>query len=412
MSYHTLIVGGGLSGLTCGIALARHGKRVAIVNAAPSSLTLSGGSMELLGNVDGKMVTNPLDALDRLSDGHPYRRIGLDNIEPLARQAKQLLTSAGIATVGDVTRNHFRITPMGVLKPAWLTLDGMATASDAHQLPWPHVTIIDIRGFVDYPLDFVVDGLQRLGTQVDVKQVAIDRLRTARNSSTEMRASSIARSLPSRAAITQLANAINAVTTPDDVLLLPAVIGLEDDYARQQLRQQVKAQLFSLATLPPSVPGQRIAFAMRLYYQMLGGAYLAGDTVTTANFDGSHVVNMIATKRPDVPLYAENYVLATGSFIGRGLVADSNTVVEPIAGLDIALPEHRDQWSDYGMMGDQPYMSMGVAVDGNFHGIKDGSPVDNLYAIGALLGGHNPLVLGDSHGVDMLTALQVAKQLL
>ena len=56
MSYHTLIVGGGLSGLTCGIALARHGKRVAIVNAAPSSLTLSGGSMELLGNVDGKMV--------------------------------------------------------------------------------------------------------------------------------------------------------------------------------------------------------------------------------------------------------------------------------------------------------------------------------------------------------------------
>ena len=107
MSYHTLIVGGGLSGLTCGIALARHGKRVAIVNAAPSSLTLSGGSMELLGNVDGKMVTNPLYALDRLSDGHPYRRIGLDNIEPLARQAKQLLTSAGIATVGDATRNHF-----------------------------------------------------------------------------------------------------------------------------------------------------------------------------------------------------------------------------------------------------------------------------------------------------------------
>ena len=35
---HTLIIGAGLSGLTCGIALAKTGRRVTIVSAGPSTL--------------------------------------------------------------------------------------------------------------------------------------------------------------------------------------------------------------------------------------------------------------------------------------------------------------------------------------------------------------------------------------
>ena len=60
MRMDTVIIGGGLSGLTCGIALAKRGKRVAIVASGQSTMLFNGGSMELLGSIDGKAVTAPL----------------------------------------------------------------------------------------------------------------------------------------------------------------------------------------------------------------------------------------------------------------------------------------------------------------------------------------------------------------
>ena len=38
MRYDTIIIGGGLSGLTCGIALAKGGQRVAVIGAGQSTL--------------------------------------------------------------------------------------------------------------------------------------------------------------------------------------------------------------------------------------------------------------------------------------------------------------------------------------------------------------------------------------
>ena len=76
MRMDTVIMGGGLSALTCGITLAKHGKRVTIVASGQSTLLFNGGSMELLGSIDGQEVTAPLEAVATLPDNHPYRKIG------------------------------------------------------------------------------------------------------------------------------------------------------------------------------------------------------------------------------------------------------------------------------------------------------------------------------------------------
>ena len=72
MRMDTVIIGGGLSGLSCGIALAKRGKRVAIVSSGQSTMLFNGGSMELLGNIDGKSVMAPLEAIATLPQNHPY----------------------------------------------------------------------------------------------------------------------------------------------------------------------------------------------------------------------------------------------------------------------------------------------------------------------------------------------------
>ena len=81
MRYDTIIMGGGLSGLTAGITLASAGKRVCIVSAGQNSLHFNSGSFDLLGyDNNGKVVERPLEAIAALNDQHPYKKIGVERI--------------------------------------------------------------------------------------------------------------------------------------------------------------------------------------------------------------------------------------------------------------------------------------------------------------------------------------------
>lgn len=51
MRYDTIIIGGGLSGLTAGITLAKAGQKVCIVSAGQSSLHFHSGSFDLWGTM-------------------------------------------------------------------------------------------------------------------------------------------------------------------------------------------------------------------------------------------------------------------------------------------------------------------------------------------------------------------------
>ncbi|MBR1803957.1 MAG: glycerol-3-phosphate dehydrogenase subunit GlpB [Muribaculaceae bacterium] len=411
MKFDTIIMGGGLSGLTCGIALAKKGRRVAIVAGGQNTLHFFSGSMELLGCVNGQDVTNPIEAIASLDGQHPYSKIGADHIGALAQQAQVLLGDAGIKTVGDATRNHYRITPIGVTKPAWLTVEGLATTSAPDSLPWKKVCLVNLEGFIDYPIDFVANGLRELGAQVEMPTVSLDCLKQARRSATEMRATNLAKVFANTSNVARLADAINAVCSDAEAVLMPAVLGYENDDVCSLLKAQVKTQLYFLATLPPAVTGVRINASLKHYFQMLGGRFLMGDSVENVAIDGDTVTHINTTKLQAMPLQADNYVLATGSFMSRGLAANFERIYEPLMDLDTDAPQEREQWSKYGMMGDQPYMGCGVVTDGNFHPLKDGKPLTNVYAIGQVLGGHNPLTMGDGTVVSMLTALAVANDI-
>lgn len=93
MKFDTIIIGGGLSGLTCGIALAKAGQNVAVVSAGQSNLHFSSGSLDLVGYKDGQEVKDPLEALGQMPETHPYHKIS--NPDILANQARKLLEEAG-----------------------------------------------------------------------------------------------------------------------------------------------------------------------------------------------------------------------------------------------------------------------------------------------------------------------------
>ena len=410
MRMDTVIMGGGLSGLVCGIALAKRGQRVAIVASGQSTLLFNGGSMELLGQIDGKTVIAPLDAIATLPEDHPYHKIGADRIATLADQAQSLLADAGIRVEGTPAANHWRITPMGVAKPAWLTLKSHVRIDDLDKLPCKRLALMCVRGFFDEPNGMLANGLRELGFEVETIEFTTDDITALRRSPSEMRASSLAKHLVSNTSLQRVANQINALAVNADMVLMPSVLSDEDSI--DTLQSMVNKPLRLVATLPPSVSGNRMQALLRHYFQMLGGTYLMGDSAVSATLDGDRLTSVTTAKLGDMPLKADQFVLATGSFISRGLIADYERVYEPIMDLDVDADADREQWTRFGILEPQAYTRYGVKTDSELRCMKQGKTIQNLRAIGSVLSGHDAIKMCDGTGVSLLTALAVAQSIL
>jgi len=408
----TIIIGGGLSGLTCGLALAKRGHSVTILSGGPSTLLFSGGSMELLGAIDGQPVDRPLDAIQTLPDCHPYRKIGTERIADLADQARELLNDTGITMTGDAATNHWRITPMGIAKPAWLTLNENFKIDDLNNLPVRNIALLAVRGFFDQPNGMLAQGLRDLGFEVEVIEFTTDEISSLRRSPTEMRATTLAKRLLSQNALQRIADQVNALAGDAELVLLPSVFGQKNDDSVQTLQRLCHKPLRLIATLPPAVAGMRMQAQLLHYFMMLGGDYRTGEAATGGIIENGMLTGVTTLKSGTTPLVADNYVLATGAFVSRGLAADERHIYETVFDLDVDADEDRDHWTRFDVLEPQDYWSYGVATDESLRCFKQGSRVENLRAIGSVLSGHNAIKMGDGTGVSMLSALAVAQDIL
>ena len=430
MSFDTIIIGGGLSGLTAGIALAKAGQHVALAAAGPSTLSYFSGSFDLLGyNAEGKAVSRPLDEIANLSASHPYAKIGAGNVAQLAAKAHSLLAEAGLSLKGDGINNHFRITPMGVARPAWLSLDDCLTweapqpSKGDEKSPF-NFQILNIEGFLDFPVEFVAYGLRQMGAQVTTHTVALNILQANRKSPYETRATSIARLMDndeilrdfaaeiksqisslSRRRVSQW-SMVNGEPKACQSMVLPAVFGLSGSEPLQKLRSMMGVPVYVIATLPPSLLGMRVQNVLRKHFVELGGNIFHESKVTSGIISGGEVTSIASGYSETVT--ADNYILATGSFQSHGLVADYRKVSEPLFNLDIDAASSRTGWTRPAIFESQPYMSFGVSTDSHLHPLRGATAVRNLYAVGSVLSGHNALAQADGTGVSLITALAAA----
>ncbi|MBQ3363007.1 MAG: anaerobic glycerol-3-phosphate dehydrogenase subunit B [Muribaculaceae bacterium] len=408
MRMDTVIMGGGLSALACGISLAKRGKRVTIVASGQSTMLFNGGSMELLGCIDGKPVEKPLEAIATLPQNHPYSKIGADRIAAISERVKLLFSDSGIEMTGSANANHWRITPMGVAKPAWLTLNDHLRIDDLNNLPAKHLALMCVRGFFDVPNAMLAQGLRELGFEVDMIEFTTDDITSLRRSPSEMRATSLAKRLVSNHALQRVADQLNSLAGEADMVLMPSVFGQNDSSDFQTLQNMTRKPLRLVATLPPSVAGMRMMTQLRHYFRMLGGTYLMGDTAVSGTFEGDKLTSVTTAKLGDMPLKADNFVLATGSFVSRGLRADYERIYEPVLGVDVVADNDRERWTSFGVLQPQAYFGYGVATDEQLRCLKNGKPIQNLRAIGSVLSGHDPVKMGDGTGVSLITAIAAA----
>ena len=132
--------------------------------------------------------------------------------------------------------------------------------------------------------------------------------------------------------------------------------------------------------------GLSLSGASREAYTAAGGTLLAGDRVTGGTIENGRLVSIRTEKLGDVTLEARAFILATGKFFSRGIVADMQKVYEPIFGLDVQYDADRSTWFSPSFAAPQRFLEFGVIAEDGC-AVRDGVKIENLFPAGEVLAG-------------------------
>lgn len=420
MRFDTIIIGGGLSSLVCGIKLQKAGVKCLIVSAGQNALHFSSGTFGLLGKLpDGTEVREPMRSMSFLPEGHPYSKIGVDKMSEYVAEVPAFFESCGVrlhsaplSGEGGFPVNGYRLTPLGTLKPCWLAMEDVTLLQSKDDIPWSKAIIVNFSGFLDFNAGFIAEGLGRKGVECRVENVTIEDVENLRRNPTEMRSVGIARVMTKENDWKEFGSKVRELSSGEDLVILPEVFGLGDPVIVQWLREMIPGEVMFVGTMPPSVPGIRAQMRLKKAFEAAGGTFLSGDTAENPSIEGGLVTSVHTVNLGELRLSAGNYVLASGHLFGKGLEATPSKVIEPVFGLDTDFPTDRTSWCDEDFFAQQGYDGFGVICDESFRPFIDGKRVDNLFVCGSEVGGCNSLYEGSGAGVAIMTAMSVADSIL
>jgi glycerol-3-phosphate dehydrogenase subunit B len=166
VNFDCLIIGGGISGLSCGIACASAGLRTGIISGGMSALHFSSGSIDLYGyHTDRRIVYQPMDYIERLvipNQHHPYSRCGMNTIRKAMQFFVSELAAEGLELYHNDDYNHFHVSTMGTVKPTYLSQRSVFNEriKDAFKQR-SKIAILNFTGFRDFYPELAKENLKK-----------------------------------------------------------------------------------------------------------------------------------------------------------------------------------------------------------------------------------------------------------
>ena len=371
MRFDTVIIGGGLAGLTAGIALQREGKSTAIISTGQNALHFFSGSFESVVEKNERMI------------------------DFFAKAGIPLHYAPGV-----------RLMPLGSFRPSALCpedTDIFPTAKVGSK-----VLIVNFMGYHDFFSTFLAEGLEKEGMQCRIRLLDLPELEPLQRSPGGMRSVQMARILDP--IWEKFVQEVRLLIKDEDIVVIPQVFGLKDPSTPGLIREDLPVRAIFAGTLPPSVPGIRTQQLLGRNYERLGGTYLKGDHALRALTKDNRIIG-VSTKNLDRHyLKADTFILASGSYFSKGLRSNPFEITEPVFDLDVNYSPERSDWYNPKFAADQPYMHYGVKTDENLHAIKGGTVIQNLYAIGSVMGVSHPR-FGFGAGLAIRSAFHVTDQI-
>ncbi len=405
MRADVIVVGAGPAGLASATRLAEAGRQVLLLAWGNGFTHWGPGAVDVLGRVGGEPVERPLEAIDRLPEGHPYHLVGQAAVRDGLNWFSRFAGAAGLTHTGDPERNRPQVTTFGTLRPTCLLPEPAAGMVE----PPGRVAVVNFAGFRDFSPALCAQRLRRAGIDATPATAPLP----AWDHDRYFTGIELAQAIDDAGFRRRLAPGLARAVAGAEVAVVPAVLGMERGHEPwADLQSLVGTPLVEAATAPPSIPGLRLFAAYRARLEALGVRWQFGFPAVGVERDGDRVtaVRSEGASRP-VTTRCQELVLATGGVAGNGIEANRDgTLTEKVAGLPVEGFDDRLGFLGGRFLGDHPLAAAGVRVDAELRPVDAaGEPLlANVRCVGGLLAGHDPTTEGSREGVALATAARVA----
>ncbi|MFQ2903526.1 glycerol-3-phosphate dehydrogenase subunit GlpB [Aeromonas caviae] len=422
MKFDSIVIGGGMAGLSAALRLAEAGQKTLLMASGQSALHFSSGSVDLLESDGDPRAALP--AFMAAHPDHPYSKVGMQNIEGSLADLQRHCAEEGLPLMRQ-EHNHQRLTPIGTLKSTWLSPDTCACMTDA---PAPDAILLaTLEGFRDFHPALAAANLATHArfahSRILTGEIRLPQLAQFSRNPHEFRSADIARLFDKQGPgqqdlLADLAREISRMVQGCGVpgcrhIVLPACLSLGLVGPRlSELERRTGCTIKEVATMPPSLIGMRMQEALKRRFMALGGTFLTSERVLGARYDGDKVIGVHSQHGEDQLFEADHFVLASGSFFNRGLESRLGGIREPIFDADVLSLAERDAWAGRRLFDHHPFMGFGVKTDERLRVLRGGRPLANLYGAGSVLAHYDPIKEGSGSGVAVATGWQAAGHIL
>lgn len=406
-----LVVGGGLAGITAAISARRTGATTRLVSHKQSTLRHASGLIDVLGYTpDGEgPLPDPHEAIERLPDTHPYHQAGSGALDGGLSLFDELVEGYDGA---HTEQNALVPTCQGWVKPTarYPVHVAPGLASDGRD-----TLLVGFERLTDFDAPLAAENLSHSGVPFDVRGVTVEfPIELSADPKVHRFAHLLDADEPvqGRGVRTVLADVIDSHLDGETRVGLPAVLGEERTAAiRADLSAALGVDIFEVPMGPPSIPG------IRLERQLFDSLDEAGVLIETGNpvvgyEAGSEVESVLVDRHgSEIPYAAEEFVLATGGLVGKGLDSDRAGVREPIFDCHVAHPENRYEWFEDEAFGDHPFAAFGLTPNEELQPVDTGGEPEftNLRAAGAVLGNYDYAAEKSASGVSLATGYRAGR---
>ena len=396
-----IIIGGGLAGLMAASVAANRRQKVTVLTYGSGSLPLASGAIDFLN------TESPEAAIKNLPAHHPYKKIGVKNIDTAAKFFCHITSQANLIYNGKISAQIPIVTAVGTLKYSSLVPESMnATKLKSKK----KIFVANVKGLKDFYASMLVDNLKKYFPDKTFEIAPLDLNLMGGRDITCLSAAQI---LTGNEKI--LADGLKKLNaTEDDAIIIPPILGLEGNISRAEVKSQIRADIIETTCLPPSPPGIRLQRALMKYLQKSGVRFHENSKVIHGTAEGKKITGVIIGSGIREKFFpAKKIILATGGFYSGGLtMREFDNPKEPIFDLPVFFPTGAENWSNENLFGDKPqgFSMTGIFTNDNLNPVDENGKVlyENLHVIGANLGGVDFIHEHSAGGVAISSAHKAA----
>ncbi len=425
MNIDCLIIGGGLSGLTCGIKCAGEGLRTVIISDGVSSLHVSSGSVDMLGYISGRVVKGnvfkSIKEFVKKNPLHPYNKTGIGTLKESVSFIRDEVKNQGLILNSNGDGNHIRFTALGVMKPTYLSQNTVFNRrlKQAIERRAP-IAVLNFHGFRDYYPQLAANMLMNnrilKGAKILYRNIDLPRSINSKRNTLEFRSIDLAGIFETEKYLPGIAGQIKKNSGNAEIVVLPDFLGINNfNYIHKRLEELTGKLIVEVPNLPPSILGMRLEKALKSRFAELGGEFITGDRVIKGKISKGNVEYIVTENYPEFKYRAKYYLLSTGSFFSGGLVSRFNHLNEPIFNFKFKGSAKRNKWYSRSFFDKKshPFIEFGVETNKSLNPLDENSrPVKNIFCSGAILSGYNPVKEGSGGGVALSTAYAAALKII